>query len=645
MNHLLPLTLVISAVVIGWLTVETDAVPPISDEDLFDMHEVILVGEIVSRSEGPGPDLYYYDVKVEWYPKNSNSSSIFKFAGPKEASLLGGIEVFEIGDRVRLYLNKVEGVYVASSYSYKLVQPSSLSPLKQYQIGISQYEVKCKDNLQLVIKYNGSPACVKPETKQKLIERGWASYEKLETSGPAYVAAQRFIEKSPTFVFDGIEVNILNSSSDSEVSESPPIYTISAEFATRHPGYGNRTGQQLEESVTWHKAVIKVKGIEIISAVYDDIWDELHQKTAKATIEHDPKYTDCPVSFMTTGPSYRIDKQPPPLQFTILGKTVSSFEEAKKLTGMNELQLPKYVPQCLFLEAIYAKNQPDQNQITVLYLLQDTNISDIRYVEDAQANGLVISYQEDKDVLSFDWAEYVAGLEAEAPNRWSSIKIEDATTLLIERNLFSLDPTVARTIIGDKRIDLVSKILETDEMEKIVSSMFDQTMNYGPLSAPAAPILDIIAGESVSDVRTASLKIGYEIKEPAYLPEGYSVQVLNADEMIKVSTILASKKPVTSQTSVDEFFESQGILIFTEENPQGFDDEIWLSGWVEDNDAQIVSINGIKGAVHGIVTGTSFSGEIVSAPAELVFIRDNVLFEIRAMLPVDELIRIAEYLQ
>jgi uncharacterized Zn finger protein len=45
-----------------------------------------------------------------------------------------------------------------------------LPPLKQVKLG---QEPSCKENLVLITKYNGAPACVKPETREKLIERGW----------------------------------------------------------------------------------------------------------------------------------------------------------------------------------------------------------------------------------------------------------------------------------------------------------------------------------------------------------------------------------------------------------------------------------------------------------------------------------------
>jgi hypothetical protein len=48
-------------------------------------------------------------------------------------------------------------------------------PLKQFRAGVTSEEIKCKEGLDLAIKLsNGSPACVKPHSRQKLLERGWA---------------------------------------------------------------------------------------------------------------------------------------------------------------------------------------------------------------------------------------------------------------------------------------------------------------------------------------------------------------------------------------------------------------------------------------------------------------------------------------
>jgi hypothetical protein len=52
---------------------------------------------------------------------------------------------------------------------------STQSPLKQFKAGIPINEIQCKNGLVEAIKNsNNSPACVKLETKIKLIQRGWA---------------------------------------------------------------------------------------------------------------------------------------------------------------------------------------------------------------------------------------------------------------------------------------------------------------------------------------------------------------------------------------------------------------------------------------------------------------------------------------
>ncbi|MBI3640679.1 MAG: hypothetical protein HY223_10305 [Thaumarchaeota archaeon] len=50
----------------------------------------------------------------------------------------------------------------------------NLSPLKQFKDGIPLPNIFCKSGLVLVFKISdGSPACMKSETAQKLVERGW----------------------------------------------------------------------------------------------------------------------------------------------------------------------------------------------------------------------------------------------------------------------------------------------------------------------------------------------------------------------------------------------------------------------------------------------------------------------------------------
>jgi len=63
---------------------------------------------------------------------------------------------------------------------------SVLPPLKQAKLGI---EISCKPELVLITKYDGSPACVKPQTREKLILRGWA-LEETNQNEPATITQE-----------------------------------------------------------------------------------------------------------------------------------------------------------------------------------------------------------------------------------------------------------------------------------------------------------------------------------------------------------------------------------------------------------------------------------------------------------------------
>ena len=60
-------------------------------------------------------------------------------------------------------------VFAPSHPEYIGVDP----PKKQVALGVESESVICKQGLVLFIKYNGSPACLKPETSLILGERGW----------------------------------------------------------------------------------------------------------------------------------------------------------------------------------------------------------------------------------------------------------------------------------------------------------------------------------------------------------------------------------------------------------------------------------------------------------------------------------------
>jgi len=48
-----------------------------------------------------------------------------------------------------------------------------LRPMQQISQGVTPQDVTCKDDLQKLFKYDGSPVCVSESSVEKLIARGW----------------------------------------------------------------------------------------------------------------------------------------------------------------------------------------------------------------------------------------------------------------------------------------------------------------------------------------------------------------------------------------------------------------------------------------------------------------------------------------
>jgi hypothetical protein len=80
------------------------------------------------------------------------------------------------GDTVTVLFQDSTIMTSEHSISSTQVEESITSPKNQIENGVFLDQVKCKEGLELIIKLSdNSPACVKPETKQKLIERGWTN--------------------------------------------------------------------------------------------------------------------------------------------------------------------------------------------------------------------------------------------------------------------------------------------------------------------------------------------------------------------------------------------------------------------------------------------------------------------------------------
>lgn len=120
---------------------------------------------------------------------------VYKHFDPGLVILRNGLEVDAIreSDECFYYLTfetekseKIEIVFAHWPEFPEVVENCetfAVSPPKQISLGASPKEVQCQKELVLITKSSdGSPACVKPETKQKLIERGWAKPVTIENA-------------------------------------------------------------------------------------------------------------------------------------------------------------------------------------------------------------------------------------------------------------------------------------------------------------------------------------------------------------------------------------------------------------------------------------------------------------------------------
>ncbi len=138
-------------------------------------------GEIIPISGHTIPNSMINIFLVDNYGNIENSTQVKSdYSGSFHANL--GIPSHVIGGGWYIVAKSDEGNWVkeimVNTHGVSIMTlhiPSDLPPLKQFKLGTLAKDVKCENDLQLVVKAeDGSPACVKPDTAQKLIERGWA---------------------------------------------------------------------------------------------------------------------------------------------------------------------------------------------------------------------------------------------------------------------------------------------------------------------------------------------------------------------------------------------------------------------------------------------------------------------------------------
>jgi len=162
-------------------------VPPKTTLELYQESDVIVLGTVVSaepfvNSDGLNQTKYTIQI-LQPIKSNLQKDTIDVIGlGSTDATLrISDETIFVVDQRVFLLLYDVDDTLYISPHSipatnYDPNKQFILPPLQLAKGGIPVDEINCKDGLKLVLKANNSlPACVKYESVDPLISRGWAT--------------------------------------------------------------------------------------------------------------------------------------------------------------------------------------------------------------------------------------------------------------------------------------------------------------------------------------------------------------------------------------------------------------------------------------------------------------------------------------
>jgi hypothetical protein len=155
---------------------------PFTLKDQFNESDAVFVGKVISKEKTSDESMFYVTFNVTgtfkgitnktvtilssetiWKPHFEKGTEYVILAGNYNGSLFDSGECTHSVISTPEFLNQVE-----------LLKSKILPPLQQLKNGVLPENIVCKDGLQLIFKSSDdSPACVKPETKIKLIEREW----------------------------------------------------------------------------------------------------------------------------------------------------------------------------------------------------------------------------------------------------------------------------------------------------------------------------------------------------------------------------------------------------------------------------------------------------------------------------------------
>ncbi len=105
------------------------------------------------------------------------------------------------------------------------------------------------------------------QTEEAVEEESFTAEESLEI-------ARQFVLNSPTYKFDGLELQHVETME----GECQSCWIFVFEFTSRHGGYGDRSKQMVTQVMTKHTARVTVENGKVVHSVLDDVWDMINQE-------------------------------------------------------------------------------------------------------------------------------------------------------------------------------------------------------------------------------------------------------------------------------------------------------------------------------------------------------------------------------
>ena len=155
------------------------------------------------------------------------------------------------------------------------------SPKHQLESGILPDDIQCRDNRILVIRTNGNPACLTPQTAEKLMERGWTisltnvEDKKPTNTIPVDLDSSNIIDANNQFAIDFYSQASLES--DQNIFFSP--WSIMTAFAIVSEGARGNTAEEMQNVFGFSSNKIQRQN------EFKSVNDELNQEDSSYSLQ------------------------------------------------------------------------------------------------------------------------------------------------------------------------------------------------------------------------------------------------------------------------------------------------------------------------------------------------------------------------